>query len=188
MLRSRSALSSVRARRRTVEMANLLFVCTGNAARSVMAVTMMRDMTSTMEIRGAGTFSISGLPMSQRTREALAKMNLSDPHHRSQQLESEDCHWADLILVFEAEHVQYIRRKHPEVSSITGTLPRIAKFLKASQADFGHRVSALQLDDVMIEPWEEVQDPAGGDQGIFDACAEEINGYISSLQENLNGQ
>ena len=46
----------------------------------------------------------------------------------------------------------------------------------------------MQLDDVMIEPWEEVQDPAGGDQGIFDACAEEINGYISSLQENLNGQ
>ena len=63
-------------------MANLLFVCTGNAARSVMAATMMRDMTSTLEIRGAGTFSIPGLPMSQRTREALAGMNLSDPEHR----------------------------------------------------------------------------------------------------------
>ena len=23
----------------------------------------------------------------------------------------------------------------------------------------------------MIEPWEEVQDPAGGDQDIFDTCA-----------------
>ena len=187
MFRSRSALSTVRARRRTIEMANLLFVCTGNAARSVMAVTMMRDVTSTLEIRGAGTFSIPGLPMSQRTREALAGMNLSDPEHRSHQLESEDCRWADLIIVFEAEHVQYIRRKHPEATSITGTLPRIAKFLKASQSDFAHRVTELQLGDVMIEPWEEVQDPAGGDQDIFDACAQEIKGYISSLQENLNG-
>jgi len=187
VLRSRSAFSSVGARRRTIAMANLLFVCTGNAARSVMAVTMMRDMTSTLEIRGAGTFSISGLPMSQRTRDALAEMDLSDTQHRSHQLESEDCHWADLIIVFEAEHVQYIRRNHPEVSSITGTLPRIAKFLKASQSDFAHRVTELQLGDVMIEPWEEVQDPAGGDQGIFDACAQEIYGYIFSLQENLNG-
>ena len=168
-------------------MVNLLFVCTGNAARSVMAVTMMRHLTSKSEIRGAGTFSISGLPMSQRTREALAKMNLSDPLHRSHQLESEDCNWADLIIVFEAEHVQYIRRKHPEVSSITGTLPRIAKLLRASPEDFAHRVAALQLDNVKLEPWEEVQDPAGGDQIIFDTCAEEISVYISSLQENLNG-
>ena len=48
-------------------MANLLFVCTGNAARSVMASTMMKAQNLTHEIDGAGTFSISGLPMSQRT-------------------------------------------------------------------------------------------------------------------------
>ena len=54
-------------------MANLLFVCTGNAARSVMAVTMMRHLTSKSEIRGAGTFSISGLPMSKEEYSTIEK-------------------------------------------------------------------------------------------------------------------
>lgn len=168
-------------------MANILFVCTGNAARSVMAVTMMRSSKLSSEIRGAGTLSIPGLPMSQRTREALLKMDLSDPAHRSNQLENEDCDWADLIVVFESEHVQYIRRNHPEASSITGTLPRIARHLKASEKNLSSRVAGLNLDEVTIEPWEEVEDPAGGNQDIFDSCAGEISDYISTLTENLNG-
>ena len=168
-------------------MSKVLFVCTGNAARSVMAVTMMRDLNPELEIRGAGTFSIPGLPMSQRTREALSKFGLSDPHHRSHQLGKEDCDWADLIVVFESEHIQYIRRNHPEASPITGTLPRLAKYLKAGNTVLASRVAALQLSEVEINLWEEVEDPAGGDQDIFNESAREINGYVSTLAENLNG-
>ncbi len=168
-------------------MANILFVCTGNAARSVMAVTMLRHLQPRLYVRGAGTFSIPGLPMSQRTRAALSKMNLSDPHHRSHQLESQDCDWADLVVVFESEHVQYIRRNHPEVSPITGTLPRLAKYLKAADLDLPSRVAGLELAESEIGSWEEVQDPAGGDQDVFDVCAREINDYVSTLAETLNG-
>ncbi len=67
-------------------MTNVLWVCTGNAARSVMAVTMTRARAPHLEVRGAGTFSLPGLPMSQRTRNALADLGLSDPQLRQRRL------------------------------------------------------------------------------------------------------
>ena len=33
--------------------------------------------------------------------------------------------------------------------------------------------------EVEIEEWEEVVDPAAGDQDVFDRCAEELEGLIS---------
>jgi len=37
----------------------------------------------------------------------------------------------------------------------------------------------MGLAEVEIEEWEEVVDPAAGDQDVFDRCAEELEGLIS---------
>jgi len=162
-------------------MTKILFVCTGNAARSVMAATMMKAKSPEHAIRGAGTLSIPGLPMSQRTRSALAGMGLSDPDHRSRQLEKEDCEWADLIIVFEKEHIEYFKRHHVESLQKTGSLPRLAKELEPGDKNVSERIVELCLDKSIFSSWEEVLDPAGGDQEIFNSCAEEISVYISQL-------
>ena len=166
-------------------MSNLLFVCTGNAARSVMASTMMKAQNLTHEIDGAGTFSISGLPMSQRTRSALAKKGFSDPDHRSLQLEKQHCAWADLIVVFEKEHIDYIRRHHSEFVQIAGSLPRIATNLRQGEEELHDRILELRLGHSDFAAWEEVIDPAGGDQDVFDSSAEEIFSFISQLALRL---
>lgn len=166
--------------------ARVLYVCTGNAARSVMAVTMTRARAPEFEVRGAGTLSIPGLPMSQRTRAALRAHGLDDPHHRSHQLEPSDTAWADLIVGFEPQHISYVRRHHPEAAGITATLPRLLHGLDPGDDPLAHRLAAMELATLTVEDWEEVVDPAGGDQDVFDACATAISELVDALLPRLH--
>ena len=164
---------------------HIVFVCTGNAARSVMGAAMLRARTDRFRISGAGTFVIEGLPMSVRTRKALANHELSEPAHRSRQLREEHFEDADLVVAFAPDHVEYVRRQHPEWAGKVGTLRRLVRDLAADGRPLSDRVAELGLGDVDIEPWEEVVDPAGGDQGVFDRCADEVAELISALDSRL---
>lgn len=164
----------------------LLYLCTGNAARSVMGVTMTRSWVGdAIEVRGAGTFSIPGQPMSPRTRQSLRRLGLTDPNHRSHQLEADDTAWADLIVGFEPQHVEYVRRLHDSAAARTATLPRLVRDLPATTGPIAERTGALSLATVELGPWEEVVDPAGGEQPTYDACADEVVVLVRALLDTL---
>jgi protein-tyrosine-phosphatase len=132
---------------------------------------------------GAGTLVLEGHPMSQRTRKALERFEISDPTHRSSQF-GEKHTGVDLVVAMEPSHIAWIRRNFPEVAPRSATLPRLVRDL-SEEGPLVERIMKLNLAEVEIESWEEVLDPASGDQEIFDVCAAEIDQLINELIDRL---
>ncbi len=169
----------------SAEPAVINFVCTGNAARSVMAAALLRDRlddNAPFEVISGGTLVLPGQPMSVRTRKALARHGLKDPFHRSHQIGPADITRSSLLLVMESYHVQWLQRELPAGLPITGMLKRVARELPGiAPGPLAERVAALGLAGREIEPWEEVIDPASGEQEDFDRCIDELAVLVDAL-------
>lgn len=164
----------------------VLFLCTGNAARSVMGAAIMRQLTDEIAVTSAGTHSLPGLPMSTRTRTALQGVDASDPAHLSSQVDQAMVDEAALVVIFEPMHLRYMRKNHPEASNRTASLPRLARDLApGALSSFGERITALDLDGHEFEGWEEVVDPAGGELPVFEEVARSIDTMVRQLATNL---
>ena len=168
---------------------NVVFLCTGNAARSVMAGALLENRAPDVRVTTAGTHVVEGMPMSWRTRDAIAELGVEQSMHRSHQLNDFDVDAADVVVCLAAEHVAYMRRTHPGAAAKTVTLKRLVRDLpSATGASLAERVAALDLAGVELESWEDVDDPAGGDLPIFRACAREIRDLIDQLVPELQSQ
>lgn len=165
------------------------FLCTGNAARSVMGSAMLRlrlGAEPTISVASGGTHVLPGQVMSVRTRTALERHGIRDPHHRSHQITVADIERATVIVAMEPDHLRWIRRMHPEAAPTTGSLKRIVRDLGGpGDGTLESRVAALALATVDFEPWEEVIDPGGGEQPDFDVAADEIADLVDRLHRLL---
>src|SRR5947207_2140761 len=109
--------------------ASILFLCTGNAARSVFGGAVLSSLRADVRVVTAGTLCIPGQPISGRARAALIALGLPLDGHRSRQLVSSDLADVDLVVAAAGEHVEYVRREHPDAAAVTGTLKRLVRDL-----------------------------------------------------------
>ncbi|MHB8670792.1 MAG: arsenate reductase/protein-tyrosine-phosphatase family protein [Acidimicrobiales bacterium] len=166
-------------------MTHVVFVCTGNAARSVMAGAAMARVAPEVTVTTAGTHVVEGQPMSWRTRDALEAIEAPASGHRSRQLKPSDVDDADLVVGLAAEHVAWVRRAHPGAAGRTATLKRLCRDLPGADGTLEERLAQLHLDEVELEPWEDVEDPAGAVAPVFVECAREVLDLVHALAGSL---
>ncbi|MEX2293239.1 MAG: hypothetical protein WD691_05580 [Acidimicrobiales bacterium] len=164
----------------------VVFLCTGNAARSVMAGAALSAHLPEWQVTTAGTLVVEGQPMSVRTRTALERVGLAAPHHRSRQAGPADLDHAALVIALAPEHVLWVRRTHQVAGPRTATLRRLVRDLPDGPESLAARVAQLDLANVELGNWEEVIDPGGGDVGTYAACAAEVVELVAQLAGRLD--
>jgi protein-tyrosine-phosphatase len=152
-----------------------------------MAEAMLRVLAPGWEVASTGTHSIDGQPMSWRTRQALAGVGFAADGHRSRQARADEVEGADLIAVFEAFQLAWVRREHPSAAPRTASLRHLASALPrpTGEMDLATRVASMQLDRTGFGPDDEVADPGGGEIDAYVACAVEVLGLVTSMAERL---
>lgn len=103
---------------RITQKKTILFVCTGNSCRSVMAEYLLKDMLkdrTDVEVLSAGTAVYFHTSASAETISVLKKEGINASRHQSQSISSIMLRKSDLILVMTRNHRQQVLERVPAV-------------------------------------------------------------------------
>lgn len=154
----------MKARGSSEEKFTVLFVCTGNSCRSPMAEGILKallpaDIVEWTIVKSAGTLGLSGVPATEEAVAVSAEKGIDISGHRARPAGMKMIDDADLILVMEPSHKEWLL----QVSPGAGTkIHPLAGFAENDSAPGGGVV----------------QDPIGGSADVYRRCFAEIYAHI----------
>ena len=96
------------------DMFNVIFLCTGNTERSPMAEAIAKSLFKGLPVNIESRGILPGeRPYSEIAQRVVQKMGYESIIGKSQMIGYDDLFWADLVLVMERRHIEFLKENFP---------------------------------------------------------------------------
>jgi low molecular weight protein-tyrosine phosphatase len=166
----------------------VLFVCTGNICRSPTAEALARRELARypgapIQVSSAGSHALEGNPAASRSILAASVRGASLERHFARELTRQRVRAADLVLCMAAEHRPFVLSYDRSAADRTFLLASFARvagqwdWLAASPAE----LVALAAEHAREQAGDDIDDPLGQPAEAYAACAERLDGLVSTV-------
>ncbi|MFL6267859.1 MAG: hypothetical protein ACJ75C_17660 [Actinomycetes bacterium] len=166
----------------------VLFVCTGNICRSPTAEALARRELARhpgvpIQVSSAGSHALEGNPAATRSMLAASRRGASLERHFARELTRRRVRGADLVLCMAAEHRPFVLsydRSAADRTFLLATFARVAgewDWLATSPAG----LVALAAEHAREQDGDDIDDPLGQPTEAYAACAERLDGLVSTV-------